>query len=397
MLSEELLASTCGPPIASNTAVSKDIGIYSHHVSPWAVKTTYKKSWVPPKGLAVGDTHVFAAQDQKAQLHVYSRAGGQQEALVSFDERIRCVALAANVVILGTAQGRLIVWETCTGRQVATSTCHLQPVTCLAVTPHHVLSASDDSNINVWSLAPMLDLAATDLSEPNLTLSNHRAPITDLVIGNSANPETLLCVSASKDKTCILWNYQTGQVLRILLLPSAPLCIALDPAGRALFAATQDLGLYLVELFADGPLLGARSVELPSTLVQVDVPLGMADDQTGPASCLAISHDGTCVYTGHQNGDILRWSLAGAAHAFKVTNLNASVTNLIFLPLLAAPKEYRAVTVVKPHQTQRQYTLTTQLLADLDTTPFLQELGFTGIHPRLLEPAMLSCGAPCEP
>ncbi|PHH70780.1 hypothetical protein CDD82_6924 [Ophiocordyceps australis] len=242
----------------------------------------------------------------------------------------------------------------------------------------------------------MLDLVATDLSEPNLTLSNHRAPVTDLVLGNSTNPETLLCVSASKDKTCILWNYQTGQVLRILLLPSPPLCVALDPAGRALFAATQDSALYLVELFDDRPLLGARSVELPSTLVQVDVPLGMADDQAGPPSCLAINHDGTCVYTGHQNGDILRWTLAGAAHAFKVANLNASVTNLSFPPLLAAPKQYQAVAVVKPTQTQRQYTLTAQLLADLDTTPFVQQLGFTGIHPRQLEPAVLSCGAASE-
>ncbi|PNY30078.1 Pre-rRNA-processing protein IPI3 [Tolypocladium capitatum] len=396
MLSEQLFSSICGPPLAANTAVSKDVGIYTHSVNPsWAVKATFKKSSAPPHSLAVSDTHVFAAQDQKAHVHVYSRLRGTQEALVPFQERIRCLTLAGDVLVLGTAEGRLMLWETCTGRQVTTPPCHVQAVSCLAVTPYHVLSASEDSNINVWSLARLLELGADPGHGPDLALSNHRGAITDLVVGPSTNAETNLCVSASKDKTCILWNYRSGQVLRTLLFPAAPLCISLDPCARALFVSAEDGGLYLVELFGDKPLLGSRSAELASIVVQVDAPLGVADDDAGPASCLVLNCDGTAVFTSHAKGKILRWSLTDGGHPSEMANLNAPVTNLVFVPFMPDHKPCRTATVVKPNQTQRQYTFTTQLKGHLNGTgKFGEMLNSTGIHSQALENAMLSISAP---
>jgi pre-rRNA-processing protein IPI3 len=112
MLSEEIYSSICGPPIAANTAVSKDVGIYGHSLTPsWAIKSTFKKSSTQTHCVAVNETHIFAAQDQKAHVHVYSRLRGSQESLVAFPERIRSLALANNVLILGTAEGRIILWE----------------------------------------------------------------------------------------------------------------------------------------------------------------------------------------------------------------------------------------------------------------------------------------------
>lgn len=112
MLSEEVISTVSGPQIAANTAVPKDVGIYSHTVNPtWAVKATFKKSSTPINCLAVSQSHVFVAQDQKAHVHVYSRERGNQETLVSFQEKIKSVAISGNVLILGTAEGRLILWE----------------------------------------------------------------------------------------------------------------------------------------------------------------------------------------------------------------------------------------------------------------------------------------------
>ncbi|KAJ6446921.1 WD domain-containing protein [Purpureocillium lavendulum] len=376
MLSEELVSAISGPPVAANTAVSKDVGIYVHTVTPtWAAKTSFKKSSAPRHSLAVSDTHVFAAQDQKAHVHVYSRQRGNQDALIPFQERIGCVALASDVLVLGTAQGRLILWEA---------------VSCLAVTPYHVLSASDDSNVNVWSLARLLELGADPGHEPDLTLSNHRAAITDLVVGPSTNAETSLCVSASKDKTCILWNYRTGQVLRTLLFPAAPLCVALDPCARSVFVTTDDRSFYLVELFGDKPLLGSRSAELASIVVQVDSPLGVADEDAGVASCLAVNYDGTSVFTGHAKGKILRWSLVDNSYPSEMANLNASVSNLVFIPPIAENKLTRPATVVKPNQTQRQYTFTAQLEGDLGDSHFRSILSSTGVEGRTLENAIAS-------
>ncbi|KAM0259607.1 hypothetical protein ACHAQJ_003186 [Trichoderma viride] len=380
MLSDELFSSVCGPPIAANTAISKDVGIYAHTLTPtWAVKSSFKKSSAPVHCLALSDSHVYAAQDQKAHVHVYSRARGNQEALVPFQERIRCLALAGDVLVLGTAEGRIILWEA---------------VSCIAVSPNHVLSASDDSNINVWSLPRLLEPGQDIGHEPDRTLSNHRAAITDLVLGPGSNPETNLCVSASKDKTCILWNYQSGQVLRTLLFPTSPLCISLDPCARALFVSSEDGSLYLVELFGDKPLLGSRSAELASIVMQINSPLGVADEDAGPASCMAVSYDGTSIVTGHVKGKLFKWNLIDNSHPTELANLNVSVTNVAFAPLLSEKKHSQAVTVVKPNQSQRQYTLTTQLEGDLNhDTRFNQMLKTNGFSSETITQALASFAA----
>ena len=62
--------------------------------------------------LVASSTHIFAAQADKAVVHVYSRERGNQEALVSFPERIHSLALAGDgTLVLGTAEGRIILWE----------------------------------------------------------------------------------------------------------------------------------------------------------------------------------------------------------------------------------------------------------------------------------------------
>lgn len=287
-----------------------------------------------------------------------------------------------------------MVPQTCTGRQATTPPCHVQAVSCLAVTPFHLLSASDDSNINVWSLARLLELGADAGHEPDRVLSNHRAAITDLVVGPSTDANTSLCVSASRDKTCILWNHQSGQLLRTLLFPAAPLCISLDPCARALFAGAEDGALYLVELFGDKPLLGSRSAELASSLVQVDSPLGVTDADVGPPSCLAVSYDGTLVFTGHAKGKIMRWTLTDDGHPTEMANMNAAVTNLVFVPLVPDQKQYQVVNVVKPAQTRRQYTFTAQLQGPLDHgAEFAEKLDSIGINAHQLEAAIASLAA----
>ncbi|CAM1506086.1 Fc.00g057270.m01.CDS01 [Cosmosporella sp. VM-42] len=398
-MSEEFISSICGPPIAANTAVSKDVGIYAHSLIPsYAVKSTFKKSSTPVNCLAVSATHIFAAQDQKAHVHVYSRLRGNQEALVPFPERIRSLALIGDVLVVGSVEGRLFLWEVCTGRQVSTPPCHVQAVSCLAVTPYHVLSASDDSNINVWSLSRLLEFDAQAEHEPELTLSNHRGAITSLVVGESTNPETSICVSASKDKTCIIWNYQTGQVLRTLLFSTIPLCVCLDPCARALFVSSDDGALFLVDFFGDKPILGSSSAELASIVLQVNAPLAVSDPEAGQPSCLALTQDGTSIISGHTKGKILRWSLAENSHPAELANLNASVTNLHFVAPISSGHQgqrTKAMNLVKPNQNQKKYTFTAQLDSDLGPqTRLSQMLQTKGFSSAAIETAISSFSEP---
>ncbi|KAH6686728.1 WD domain-containing protein [Plectosphaerella plurivora] len=396
MLSEDFFSSVCGAPIAANTAISKDVGIYCHALTPsYAVKSTFKKSATPTNCLAISNSHVFAAQNEKSQVHVYSRARGNHEVTVTFAERIKSLRLIGDILAVGTVDGSLILWETCTGRQVTTPPCHVQPVSCLASTPQHVLTGSEDSNIHVWTLSRLLELNATTELEPDRTLSNHRAAITALAVAQSLNAETSICVSASKDKTCIIWNYQTGEALRTLLFPSAPLCIALDPCSRALCVSCEDGSLYLVELFGEKALIGQHSGEMSSTVVQVTSPLGVADPDGGPATCMGLSHDATTVLTGHTKGKILQWQLTDSGHPTELADLNAAVTNIVFAPLMQEAAPTKTITVVKPNLAERQYTFTAQLETDLgEDSRFDGMLDNEGFADDVLEKAALAFTEP---
>jgi pre-rRNA-processing protein IPI3 len=113
MLSEGFITSIRAQPRSANTAIAKDVGLYLHELHPaYTVKSAFKKSSTPVNALAVSPTHIFAAQADKAVVHVYSRERGNQESLVSFPERLHSLALIGDgVLALGTAEGRVILWE----------------------------------------------------------------------------------------------------------------------------------------------------------------------------------------------------------------------------------------------------------------------------------------------
>lgn len=113
MLTEQFVAAISAST-KPNTGVTKDAGIFIHEFQPLvAQRQAFKKSASAPNGIAVSASHVFAAQSEKAIVHVYSREKGNQEALVPFPERIHSIALAAqdSVLLLGTESGRILAWE----------------------------------------------------------------------------------------------------------------------------------------------------------------------------------------------------------------------------------------------------------------------------------------------
>ncbi|KAK0733824.1 WD40-repeat-containing domain protein [Lasiosphaeria miniovina] len=395
MLSEGFVSAIYGAPLSSNTAMAKDVGIYCHVLRPThSIKSTFKKSSVPVNCLAVSETHVFAAQHEKAYVHVYSRTRGNQEAFVAFPERIRCLTLAGDVLVMGTAEGRLLLWETCTGRLVSTPPRHVQAVSCVVATPYHVLTGSDDSSIHVWSLPQLLELDPAAEHEPERSLSNHRAAITALAANPSVSLDTNFCVSASKDKSCIIWNYQTGDVLRTLIFPSFPLCFSLDPCSRAICVGCEDGSLYLAEIFAEKPLLGPQS-EDASTVVQITSAFGATQPDVGPASCMSLNYDGTMLITGHPKGHILKWDVADNKTPVELTNVNAAVTNIVMVSPLPAGKTTKTFTVTKPSQAERTYTFTAQFNSYLPSqTRFDTLLNSPGFPQDALQSAMAAFQQP---
>lgn len=113
MLSEDFITSIRAQPRTANTAIAKDVGIYLHTLHPFPkIEANFKKSSTAVNALAANPTHIFAAQADKAVVHVYSRERGNQEALISFPERLHTLNLVGDgLLVLGTAEGRVILWD----------------------------------------------------------------------------------------------------------------------------------------------------------------------------------------------------------------------------------------------------------------------------------------------
>ena len=114
MLTESFVASTLSPERLRNLVAT---GIFLHDFQPLpALSSSFKKSSTNPNCLAISTTHIFAAQADKAVVHVYSRENNNQEAVVPFPEKLHSIALAGEsdgtgTLVLGTEGGRVILWE----------------------------------------------------------------------------------------------------------------------------------------------------------------------------------------------------------------------------------------------------------------------------------------------
>lgn len=392
MLSETFVTSIRSLQKSGNTAVAKDVGIHAQTLNPThSIDSTFKRSSTEPNCLAINSSHIFAAESGKAVVHVYSRDRSSQEALISFRERIHCVALAGEgVLVLGTAEGVVILWEVRTGRQVFTQASHLQPVSCLATTTSHLITGSEDSKVNIWSIPSLLSLAATNKnSEPVRTLSNHRAAINALAIGHSSSTNNIV-LSASKDNTCIFWNYHTGTLLRTFLLHSTPLCAVLEPGDRAAYLGFEDGSIQVVDLLSDKSMINPLyDTALQSAPVQVDsTPWEARDGAVGSVHCIGLSYDGTSLLSGHASGKVMKWNTGTKSFSAEVVDLSAPVTNLIMLSPFHKTPSIKAVTVVKPRIGANNYTVTGQLLENLGTSRFQEAMNNLGIPFDMLERAI---------
>lgn len=384
MLTEHFIASIGAITKTPSTNAQKDASIFIHEYQPLRQqRSTFKKSATAAHCLAYSSTHVFAAQSDKAAVHVYSRERGNQEATVPFPERITCLALACDdsVLVLGTAEGRILLWEVASGRQITTSQAHLQAVTVLAVDPtsNFLLSASADSTVHVWSLPGLLSFSTLDVQavSPLNTFTSHRADIVSLRLGHSSS-FCNFAVSASKDRTCVLWDYHTGTVLKTYLLPEVPTCLVLDTADRYVYIGYEDCSMQQLDLFDlrnEGHSAGPVQPLLSSRWIA-------EDRSAGGVLSASISFDGCTILTGHSSGMICCWDAVKGKFASRIVQapLPGAVTNLRFLPITGFARDetsrLKIPAVVKPKfgafdnangEVPSSYTLNVAFPSDLPT------------------------------
>ncbi|KAK5111926.1 hypothetical protein LTR62_004658 [Meristemomyces frigidus] len=354
MLTERFIAAIGVSDKLPNPNIVKDASIFIHEYQPLnQQRAIFKKSVTAPNCLAVSGKQIFAAQTGRSVVNVYGREKGNHEATVPFTEPITCLHLVCDhtVLLLGTAQGRIFLWELASGRQITTSPAHLQKVTCLASDPssNFLLSASADSTAHIWSIPALLSFSNTGAQDlaPVRTFTSHRAEVTALAVGHSRGFGNF-AVSASKDKTCLIWDFHTTNVLRTYLLPASPTCLTLDAADRAVYVGYDDGSLQQLDLYTttqessttlqplqEGPASGAALQ--PPERSRWRSP----DASKGAVLDISLSFDSSTLISGHQSGVVLAWDVAtgrAQANGMQIA-LPGPVTNINFLPAAGFPGE----------------------------------------------------------
>lgn len=373
MLSESFITSTLTSDRgrSSSSSALRDVGICVYELQPHLTpRHSYKKSSTRRNCLAVSESHIFAAQADKAVIHVYNRERGNQEATVPFPERICSLAYAgvgSALLVIGTAEGRLILWELASGRQVTTTASHLQAVSSLVVTDNHgfILSGSADSSIHVWSLLNLMffpkdSTITAGNALPNVplrTFSNHRSGISALSCGHSRTA-TNFAISASDDNACYIWAVDSCETLRVILLPSTPFCFAVDPADRAIYAGYKDGNIQCIDIFRSGLNSATHAPDSVHDTVQ-DGFMHLDSKDTwsatsaniGSVDSICLSYDGTMLLSGHDSGRVLLWDVSKGRVQKAIADFGQSVTNLIMLRPDGLPREgppFQVKTITKP-------------------------------------------------
>lgn len=142
-----------------------------------------------------------------------------------------------------------------------------------------------------------------------------------------------IAVSASKDNMCLVWDYYCGEILHTFLLSASPLCLALDPADRAVYAGYEDGSIQFIDFFGQGglnqPLHDPASRSTPTQ--PPPTARWSAPDSASAVFCAQLSYDGTALLTGHEDGKIYRWDVAAGRYDKQLADFSAPITNLHML------------------------------------------------------------------
>ncbi|KAK4693337.1 hypothetical protein P7C71_g4044, partial [Lecanoromycetidae sp. Uapishka_2] len=165
--------------------------------------------------------------------------------------------------------------------------------------------------------------------------------------------ESFLASTLTPEKS--MWDYANGDALHTFLLPLSPLCLALDPADRAVYAGYEDGSVQLLDFYDQSSVVQSlHDATLRYTPIQP--PPSSRWHSPGQAEsaiiCAQLSYDGTSLLTGHHNGKIHSWDVAKGSYAKQIADFAAPITNLHMLRPTGFPNttklNLKLQNVVKP-------------------------------------------------
>ncbi|OKH17730.1 hypothetical protein FACHB389_34360 [Nostoc calcicola FACHB-389] len=171
-----------------------------------------------------GEILVSGSNDQKIKIWNLN-TGEPISTTITNVTGITSVAISPNrqTLISGDYEGKVALWNLKTGEYIRTLATHIYRVSSVAISPSgYVASGGWDTTIKVW---------------PKSTFTGHLKRVYSVAI--SSNGQIL--VSASEDKTIIVWNLSTGEKIYTLSGHSNLVnCVAISPDGQTLVSGGDD-------------------------------------------------------------------------------------------------------------------------------------------------------------
>ena len=200
----------------------------------------------------------------------------------------------------------------------------------------------------MWSIPTLLPPSASTRTDdgqhlpysPLRSLSGHSNAITAIVAGHSFSRNNI-AVSAANDNKCVIWDYAKGELMHTFLLPTSPLCLALDPADRAVYAGYEDGSVQFLDFYAQGGLNQQLYDPVAKVTPSHPPPAARWPAQHQPGSkilCIQVNHDGTSLISGHEDGKIHAWDAGRGRYGKLMADLSAPITNLRMLKPSGFPK-----------------------------------------------------------
>jgi eukaryotic-like serine/threonine-protein kinase len=156
---------------------------------------------------------------------------------------VRALSISAdgNLLVSGSADHSLKIWDLVTGKLRQTLKGHSAPVTAVALSSDGkmLVSGSEDTTLKIW------DVSTSTLLH---TLSEH----TDRVYAVALSPDGKTIASGSQDFTVKLWNAETGELIRTLSQPAghrnAVSAVAISPDNKQVASGSWEKNIKLWDL-----------------------------------------------------------------------------------------------------------------------------------------------------
>jgi eukaryotic-like serine/threonine-protein kinase len=156
---------------------------------------------------------------------------------------IRALSLSAdgNLLVSGSADNSIKIWDLATGKLRQTLKGHRAPVTAVALSADGkmLVSGSEDTTLKIW------DIPTSTLLH---TLSEH----TDRIYAVALSSDGRTIASGSQDFTVKLWNAKTGELIRTLSQPAghrnAVSAVAISPNSQQVVSGSWEKNVKLWDL-----------------------------------------------------------------------------------------------------------------------------------------------------